>query len=80
MMESLQLLVSYSLPLESSGNIKKGDRVIVIRPAYVAGMRGEVCGQEILANNKPSSRWLIQVTEMSLVLSLKPSEFQVIHE
>lgn len=80
MMENLQLLVSHSLPLENSGRIKIGDSVIIIRPAYVAGVRGQVCGQEVLSNEKSSGRWLIQVTEMNLVLSLKPSEFKVISD
>lgn len=72
--------MSQPLPLESSGRIKIGDRVLIIRPTYVAGVYGEVCGQELLSDNKPSGRWLVQVGEMNLILSLKPSEFQVVKD
>ncbi|RCJ40932.1 hypothetical protein A6770_36960 [Nostoc minutum NIES-26] len=60
--------------------VQVGDRVLILRPAYVAGKVGVVCGRESRSDAQPSTRWLIQVesdTE-NIVVSLLRNEFEVI--
>ncbi len=61
--------------MRSAINPKRGDKVLILRPAYVAGKIGEICSQESLGDGT-QERWLIRVeaenaTE-SLVVSLFP--------
>lgn len=53
--------------------------MLILRPAYVAGKVGVVCGRESGSDGQPSNRWLIQVdsdTE-NIVVSLTWNEFQL---
>jgi hypothetical protein len=56
-------------------------KVLVLRPAYVAGKVGVVCGEELLANGRSTGRWLIQVdyTSEPIIVSLPYDEFQVLN-
>ena len=60
--------------------IQVGDRVLILRPAYVAGKVGVVRGRESRSDAQPSNRWLIQVKEdtENIVVSLLRNEFEVI--
>ncbi|ARV57426.1 hypothetical protein BZZ01_01185 [Nostocales cyanobacterium HT-58-2] len=55
---------------------KVGDKVLILRPAYVAGKIGEVCGREILLEGQSGVRWLIQVDCENIMVSLTPREFE----
>lgn len=57
---------------------KLGDKVLILRPAYVAGKVGVVRGQEILSDTQSSNRWLIQVENENIVVSLTLKEFEVL--
>ncbi|MDF5723803.1 MAG: hypothetical protein PUP91_25740 [Rhizonema sp. PD37] len=59
---------------------KAGDKVLILRPAYVAGKVGEVCGKEILSSGEPSDRWLIQVDSENILVSLYLREFQALNQ
>ncbi|MDM9384392.1 hypothetical protein QUB80_27350 [Chlorogloeopsis sp. ULAP01] len=61
-------------------NVQIGAKVLILRPAYVAGKVGVVCGREVLSDNQPSDRWLIQVNSENIVVSLTPNDFQVISQ
>ncbi|KAF3890562.1 hypothetical protein DA73_0400037750 [Tolypothrix bouteillei VB521301] len=66
--------------MRSAINPKIGDKVLILRPAYVAGKIGEICGQEASGDGTPE-RWLIRIEDenatQSLVVSLFPKEFEV---
>jgi hypothetical protein len=72
--------------LHTPENVQVGDKVLILRPGYVAGKVGIVCGREVLSGGQPSNRWLIQVDldnifddiSENIVVSLTPREFQVI--
>jgi hypothetical protein len=78
--------------LHTPENVQVGDKVLILRPAYVAGKVGVVCGLEVLSGDQPRNRWLIQVNfdnifddfsnnfSEKIVVSLTKSEFQVIHQ
>ncbi|UKP00228.1 hypothetical protein L6494_11245 [Nostoc sp. UHCC 0870] len=59
-------------------SIQVGNKVLILRPAYVAGKVGVVCSRESLLEGKASNRWLIQVDSDNMLVSLTPQEFQVI--
>ncbi|MFH7026026.1 MAG: hypothetical protein ACHBN1_11615 [Heteroscytonema crispum UTEX LB 1556] len=73
-------------------NVQVGDKVLILRPAYVAGKIGVVCGREVVSGGQPSNRWLIQVDcdnfsdnfsdniSENIVVSLTKNEFQVIRQ
>ncbi|GAA6619716.1 hypothetical protein [Scytonema sp. NUACC26] len=54
--------------------------MLILRPAYVAGKIGEICGQEGLGERN-QERWLIRVDDKnaaeSIVVSLFPKDFEV---
>jgi hypothetical protein len=50
---------------------------LILRPAYVAGKIGVICGQEVLSEAETRARWLIRVDE-DIIVSLAPKEFHVI--
>ncbi|MBF2009609.1 hypothetical protein ACF3DV_15415 [Chlorogloeopsis fritschii PCC 9212] len=58
--------------------IQIGAKVLILSPAYVAGRIGVVCGREVLSDNLPSDRWLIQVDSENIVVSLTRNDFQVL--
>ncbi|HIK06784.1 MAG TPA: hypothetical protein IGS40_19170 [Trichormus sp. M33_DOE_039] len=58
--------------------IQIGDKVLILRPAYVAGKFGVICGRESLADGQSNNRWLIQAEVENIVVSLTPQDFQVI--
>ncbi len=64
--------------MQNPHNIQVGDEVLILRPAYVAGKIGIVCGREVVSDGQPSDRWLIQVDSENIVISLSQDEFQVI--
>ncbi|MHC5770519.1 MAG: hypothetical protein ACYTXI_34045 [Nostoc sp.] len=57
-----------------------GDTVLILRPFYVTGKVGLVCGREPDSDGQSSTRWLIQVDsdEENILLSLRHNEFEVI--
>ncbi|BAZ37355.1 hypothetical protein NIES4101_32760 [Calothrix sp. NIES-4101] len=55
-----------------------GDEVLIISPEYAAGKLGVVCGEEVLANDEISGRWLIEVVSEKIVLSLMTHEFELV--
>lgn len=62
----------------SPKNIQIGVRVAILQPDYVADAIGVVIAHEELADGELSDRWLIQVVDEDVVLSLTSEEFQVI--
>ncbi|MBW4595076.1 MAG: hypothetical protein KME46_19755 [Brasilonema angustatum HA4187-MV1] len=59
---------------------KIGDKVLILRPAYVAGRVGKVCAKEILSGDYPTERWLIRVDSEDIVVSLNSKEFEVVND
>jgi hypothetical protein len=59
--------------------IQVGDRVEILAPTYVAGKTGVVCGRELLTADELSDRWLVQVDQEEMIVSLYMVEFRVIH-
>ncbi|MEH1829396.1 MAG: hypothetical protein V7L22_29340 [Nostoc sp.] len=57
-----------------------GDTVLILRPFYVTGKIGVVCGREPDSDGQSSICWLIQVDsdEENILLSLRRNEFDVI--
>lgn len=55
-----------------------GDKVLILRPAYVMGKVGVVCGLESNTKNQTSKRWIIQIESENMMVSLTPDEFQVL--
>ncbi len=66
--------------MQTPENVRIGDKVLILHPAYVAGKIGVVCGREILSDNQPSDRWLVRVDLENIVLSLTPEDFQIISQ
>jgi hypothetical protein len=64
--------------LQIPKSIQVGNKVLILRPAYVAGKVGVVCSRESLLEGQASNRWLIQVDSDNMLVSLTPQEFQVI--
>ena len=68
--------------MRSAIDPKVGDKVLILRPAYVAGKVGVICGRELLSSGQSSVRWLIRVDSEndseSMVVSLTPKEFEVL--
>jgi hypothetical protein len=62
-----------------SNYVKIGTRVLILLPPYVAGKVGVVCHREVLAEDQPSQRWLIQVKAENILVSLTQEEFQVLN-
>ncbi|MDZ8188982.1 MAG: hypothetical protein RMX96_29530 [Nostoc sp. ChiSLP02] len=65
--------------MRSPDPVQVGDRVLILRPFYVAGKVGVVCGRESPSDGQPTSRWLIEVDVENIVVSLKRQEFEVIN-
>ncbi|WP_367161525.1 hypothetical protein [Fischerella sp.] len=66
--------------LHISENIQVGNKALILAPEYVAGKVGVVCGRETLLDVRSSDRWLIRLDFENMVVSLNPSEFQVISQ
>jgi hypothetical protein len=66
--------------LHTPDPIQVGDKVLILRPFYVTGKVGVVCGQESRSDGQSSTHWLIQVEEdeENIVVSLNPNEFLLI--
>jgi hypothetical protein len=64
--------------LQIPKSIQVGNKVLILRPAYVAGKVGVVCSRESLLEGQANNRWLIQVDSDNMLVSLTPQEFQVI--
>jgi hypothetical protein len=64
--------------LYTSKNIQVGNKVLILRPAYVIGKVGVVCGVESNSRNQTSKRWIIQIESENMMVSLTPDEFQVL--
>jgi hypothetical protein len=58
-------------------NIQAGARVRILEPAYVAGKTGIIVCLEPSSNGLMSGRWLIQVEDEEILLSLDPGQFLV---
>ncbi len=68
--------------LQNSKHIQVGDRAVILRPTYVAGKYGIVCGRESNSNNPANQRWLIQVEDVDssdILVSLIVGEFILIN-
>ncbi|MCC5632102.1 hypothetical protein LC613_31015 [Nostoc sphaeroides CHAB 2801] len=68
--------------LQKSKRIQVKDRVLILRPTYVAGKYGIVCGRESNSNNQANQRWLIQVEDVNssdILVSLILGEFILIN-
>ncbi len=70
--------------MRSAVKPKIGNKVLILRPAYVAGKVGEICGKEGSSSDRTQERWLIRVDAEngaeSIVVSLSPKEFEVIKD
>jgi hypothetical protein len=64
--------------VHSPENIQIGARVAILQPDYVADAIGIVIAREELVEGELSDRWLIQVVDEDVVLSLTTEEFRVI--
>jgi hypothetical protein len=61
-----------------AADIRAGARVRILQPDYVAGQTGIIVSPELLSDNQPSNRWIVQVEGEDIFLSLHPSEFLVL--
>jgi hypothetical protein len=59
---------------------KVGDKVLILRPAYIAGRVGKVFAKEASSGAHPSERWLIRVDSEDIVVSLNAKEFEVVND
>ncbi|NMG10872.1 hypothetical protein [Brasilonema sp. UFV-L1] len=66
--------------MRSAIDPKVGDKVLILRPAYVAGKVGVICDQEMLFCGHLSGRWLIRLDSEDIVVSLTPKEFKVVND
>lgn len=60
--------------------IEVRNTVLILRPFYVTGKVGVVCGREPHSDGESSIHWLIQVDsdEENILLSLRHNEFEII--
>ena len=68
------------MQLANSEGIQVGDKVIVLRPSYIAGKVGFVCAKEILSDEQVSKRWIIHIDSENVMVSLTPKEFELLAE
>lgn len=61
-----------------TADIHVGARVKILQPDYVAGQTGVIISPELLSDNQPSDRWIVQIDAEDMLLSLHPSEFLVL--
>ncbi|MDB9303715.1 hypothetical protein PN488_04875 [Nodularia spumigena CS-591/12] len=59
----------------TSNSVQVGDKVLILRPAYVIGKVGVVCGLESSSDSPANTRWIIQIESENMVVSLTPDEF-----
>lgn len=66
--------------MQTPDPVEVGDTVLILRPFYVTGKVGVVCGQEPHSDGQSSILWLIQVDsdEENILVSLGRNEFEVI--
>ncbi|MBD2732263.1 hypothetical protein H6G96_40030 [Nostoc sp. FACHB-892] len=66
--------------MQTPDPVEVGDTVLILRPFYVTGKVGVVCGREPHSDGESSIRWLIQVDsdEENILVSLRRNEFEVI--
>ncbi|TVP65507.1 MAG: hypothetical protein EA343_03465 [Nodularia sp. (in: Bacteria)] len=60
----------------TSKSVQVGDKVLILRPAYVIGKVGVVCGFESNTDSQAGRRCIIQIESENIVVSLTPDEFQ----
>ncbi|MDH6058009.1 hypothetical protein NWP25_10890 [Chrysosporum ovalisporum Ak1311] len=60
----------------TSNSVRLGDKVLILRPAYVIGKVGIVRGIESNSHSQANIRWIIQIESENIVVSLTPDEFQ----
>ncbi|NET50363.1 MAG: hypothetical protein F6K09_17025 [Merismopedia sp. SIO2A8] len=60
--------------------MQPGDRVVILAPSYAAGMLGVVLQAEQQSDGTLSDRWLVQVEEEDMILSLPESDLAQIDE
>lgn len=68
------------MQLANSEGIQVGDKVIVLRPSYIAGKVGFVCAKEVLSEEEVSKRWIIRIDSENIMVSLKLKEFELLAE
>lgn len=66
------------MQLSNSEGIQVGDKVIVLRPSYIAGKVGFVCAKEILSDGEVSKRWIIRIDSENIMVSLNLKEFELL--
>ncbi|MBV6621966.1 MAG: hypothetical protein KI793_03265 [Rivularia sp. (in: Bacteria)] len=64
--------------LANSQGIKVGDKVIILRPSYIAGKVGFIHAKEILSDEEVSKRWIIRIDSDNIMVSLTPKEFELL--
>lgn len=64
--------------LYTSHSVKVGDQVLILRPAYVMGKVGVVCGMESSYDSQANTRWIIQIPSENMVVSLTRDEFETL--
>lgn len=64
--------------LANSQGIRVGDKVIILRPSYIAGKVGFIYAKEILSGEEVSKRWIIRIDSENIMVSLTPKEFELL--
>ncbi|MGB3639169.1 MAG: hypothetical protein WBA39_16575 [Rivularia sp. (in: cyanobacteria)] len=64
--------------MTNSEGIQVGDKVIVLRPSYIAGKVGFVYAKEVLSDEEVSKRWIIRIDSENIMVSLKLKEFELL--
>lgn len=64
--------------MNSPEDIQIGAKVEILQPDYVAGAVGVVLSREELIEGDLTDRWLIQVLDEDVILSLTLEEFRVL--
>jgi hypothetical protein len=60
------------------GRIQIGATVRILQPDYVAGRIGVVISREELLDGQTTGRWIVQVEQEEMLLSLLPQDFELL--
>ncbi|MEO1432260.1 MAG: hypothetical protein AAFS12_06940 [Cyanobacteria bacterium J06632_19] len=64
--------------LGNSQGIRVGDKVIILRPSYIAGKVGFIYAKEILSDEEVSKRWIVRIESENIMVSLTSKEFELL--
>lgn len=64
--------------LANSQGIRVGDKVVILRPSYIAGKVGFIYAKEVLSGEEVSKRWIIRIDSENIMVSLTPKEFELL--